>query len=327
MAKLTAWQRVKRAMGFGKTQQRSAFAGAVTSRLNDFVFASIQSANQELRYEATVLRGRSRELARNNPTIVRFLRLLDQNVVGPHGIRLECQAVLKTGPNANTPDEVANDRVEAAWSDWGRKGQCDVTRKHSWRSFQSLALRTVARDGEAFVRIVEGFPNAYGFAVQLLDADQVDSNYSVNGANGEARIEQGIELDKWGAAVAFHVLTAHPGDAVRERTRERIPAAEILHLYRVDREGQARGIPWVAPVTVAARMLDGYTEAELVAARTGAAKMGWIQQGEDADGPDPSTPRRTPVSSVASRRARRSTNGTRRTRPATSSRSSSPSSA
>ena len=42
----------------------------------------------------------------------------------------------------------------------------------------------------------------------------------------------------------------------------------------------------------ALRMLDGYAEAELVAARTAAAKMGFIVQGPDAE-TDPDAPQRT----------------------------------
>ena len=274
----------------GKRQTRQAFAGAVVSRLNDFVFSTIQSANQELRSEVVTLRGRARELCRNNPNARRFLRLLEQNVVGPKGIRLESQVTLQTGPNAGLPDELSNNRIESAWKDWGKAGTCDVTRRHSWVSFQNLVIATIARDGEAFVRLIDGFANPFGFAVQLLDADQVDTAYTLPGGQGQARIEQGIELDQWGAPVAYHILTSHPNDPVRDRRRERIPASEVLHIYRVEREGQARGIPWFAPVTVAMRMLDGYNEAELVAARTAAAKMGFITPGEEGEGPDPDQP-------------------------------------
>jgi capsid protein len=152
----TVWQRLKRVFRLGKSQTRQAWAGAVVNRLNDFVFSTIQSANQELRYELTLLRGRARELSRNNPSARRFLNLLSQNVVGHCGIRLECQTMLKTGPNAGTADEDTNDAIEAAWKDWGRPGTCEVTRRLSWTALQALVVQTVARDGEAFVRIVDG---------------------------------------------------------------------------------------------------------------------------------------------------------------------------
>lgn len=283
------WQRIKRAFG-GKVETRGAWAGAQMSRLNDFAFSTIQSANQEIRYEGATLRGRARDLARNNPNAKRFLKMLEQNVVGHRGIRLECQVMLKTGKNAGQPDEPTNDLIEAAWKDWGRPGQCEVTRKHSWVSFQQQVIRTVARDGEAFVRIVESYPNDYGFALQLLDADQIDATYTTKGGEREPRIEQGVEIDRWGAAVAYHVWTSHPGDPNRQRQRERIPAAQILHLYVEDRAGQSRGVTWFAPVLVALRHIDGLVEAAVVNARAGAAKMGFIVSGEDAPAPNPDLP-------------------------------------
>lgn len=290
MSKPTLWQRLRRAFGFAPGATRSAWAGAVDSRLNDFVFSSIQSAKQETRYELTKLRARARDLARNNPNARRFLRLLEQNVVGHKGIRLECQMMLLTGPNAGQPDERANDLVESAWRDWGRVGNCDVTRSHSWVSLQKIAMRTAARDGEAFVRLVDGFRNDYGFALQLIDADHVDESFMGQAPTGN-RIEQGVEFDRWGAPVAYYVWTTHPADVTnRDRQRERIPASEMIHLYLTEREGQARGVTWFAPVTVAMRHLDGYAEAELVAARTSAAKMGFITRTEDAAAPDPDLP-------------------------------------
>jgi lambda family phage portal protein len=275
------WNRMKRR--FTKTNTRGAFAGAVVNRINDFVFSTIQSANQELRAELVVLRGRSRDLSRNNPNWRRFLKLVEQNVVGHKGIRLECQMTLKTGPNAGQPDEKMNDLIEAAWRDWGRKGNCDVTRKHTWVSLQQLIARTVPRDGECFIRIHENFDNDHRFALQIIDADQVDSGYTL----ANPRIEQGVEWDQWGAAVAFHVLDHHPTEQVRDRKRVRIPASQIIHLYVEERAGQARGVPWCASGIVAMRMLDGYSEAELIAARTAAAKMGFITSSEEATGPDP----------------------------------------
>ena len=43
------------------------------------------------------------------------------------------------------------------------------------------------------------------------------------------------------------------------------------------RPGQSRGVTWFAPVMVSIRMLEGYQEAELVAARAGASKMGFFE--------------------------------------------------
>jgi lambda family phage portal protein len=51
----------------------------------------------------------------------------------------------------------------------------------------------------------------------------------------------------------------------------------MIHLYSSDRVNQTRGVSWFAAVLMTMRMLDGYEEAELVASRIAAAKMGWFQ--------------------------------------------------
>jgi capsid protein len=55
-------------------------------------------------------------------------------------------------------------------------------------------------------------------------------------------------LNEWGAAVAYHISTSHPGDNItifNNRHYKRVPAADVLHLYMAERPGQARGVPWM----------------------------------------------------------------------------------
>jgi len=75
-----------------------------------------------------------------------------------------------------------------------------------------------------------------------------------------------------------------------ERKYEVIPASEMMHIYKPDRAGQTRGVPWSSAAITSLKMLHGYREAELIAARTGAAKMGFFTSpagdGFTADGFD-----------------------------------------
>lgn len=261
-----------------------AYAGATASRLYDWLFGGIQSAHQELKGDLMVLRGRARELSRNNPHARRYLALLIENVLGPKGIQLQAQARMRNGEL----DQEGNNAIEEAWRDWGRVGNCDVTGTLSWLEVQAIALAAVARDGEAFIHRVPGFANAYNYAVQLLDADQIDETYEVAPAEGRNAVRLGIESDAWGRVVGVWMWDRHPQDPARQRSF--VQASRIIHLYRVERPGQPRGVTWFAPVMLSLRMLDGYTEAELVAARTAAAKMGFVVAGEEADGPDPNLP-------------------------------------
>jgi lambda family phage portal protein len=70
------------------------------------------------------------------------------------------------------------------------------------------------------------------------------------------------------------------------KQRVRVPASEIIHAFIPLRVNQTRGIPWMAPSMIEMNMLVGYKEAEVVAARVSAAKMGFFvsQTGEQYTG-------------------------------------------
>jgi lambda family phage portal protein len=71
---------------------------------------------------------------------------------------------------------------------------------------------------------------------------------------------------------------------------ERVPADEIIHLAIIDRWPQTRGEPWLHAVARKLNDMDGYSEAEITAARGGAMYMGSIES------TDPETPLITKVS-------------------------------
>ena len=273
------------------TRRNFAFAGATVGPLTADWQAGIMSPRQE-QWTLQRLRARSRDLERNNPLARRFFTLMADNVIGHSGIRMQARVpTVETAAAKNPEPHRDNRKIEQAWERWGKPRYASADRRMSWPAMQHLAVRTMARDGECFLRRVPGFQNDFGYAVQFLDADQFDDQYEqAADQRGRPRITQGVELDQWGAAVAYWMWTHHPSDYGTERRRTRVPASEIIHLFIPRRAGQVRGEPWLAPVMLPLKMLDGYMEAELVAARTASAKMGFIQQGEDSIGPDPDSP-------------------------------------
>ena len=99
----------------------------------------------------------------------------------------------------------------------------------------------------------------------------------------------GIEFDAWGKPVAYHLWKTHPGDYYYSNAgygeRVRVPADEIIHLYMSTRISANRGIPILHAAMNELNQAGGYMEAELVAARIGAAQMGIIEneEGEATD--------------------------------------------
>jgi len=84
----------------------------------------------------------------------------------------------------------------------------------------------------------------------------------------------GVELNADGRAVAYHLNLGQLGTSMPTRLT-RVPADDVLHIYRPMRPEQHRGLPWMTPVMSGLKMLAGYEEAAIVAARVGAAKMGF----------------------------------------------------
>jgi lambda family phage portal protein len=150
----------------------------------------------------------------------------------------------------------------------------------SFLDIEQLIIKTVAIDGEIFVRLVISPSLPMGFALELIDADRLDLNFNTAmDSRTNTFVVQGIEMDKFGKPVAYHFWSAHPDDAgVRPIERTRIPASDILHLYRPDRPGRVRGIPWTAPSMYFLARLHELMDAELVAAQAGASQLATIEQ-------------------------------------------------
>lgn len=253
----------------------------------DWIFAPINSANKDIQSDVTQLRARSRELARNNSIVKRYVRLVAENVVGPDGIRLQAQVRAADGKKLATEINAA---IEREWKEFCRPRNASIDGRLSLHGIARLAAALKAMDGEAIVQIKRGAPNAFGLALQILDADQLDVSYNrvpgrdINGAVMN-EIRMGVEIDEHFRPVAYHLWRVHPSEFGGMTARVRVPADDIIHLFRIDRPGQLRGVPETHAVMLDIHHLRGYQEAELVAARTAAAKMGFFtRKAEDGIG-------------------------------------------
>lgn len=278
MAKLL--DRLARSLGYGKLGRRD-FNAAANNRLTGGWNSVNTSANADLFRGLDTLRARSRDLCTNNDYAKRFLSMVAANVVGGNGIML--QARIYDAPGK--PDNWANGSVEAAWARWGARGSCDVTGRLSWRDLQLLVVRTVARDGEALVRVVRGKTagNGAGFALQVLDIDRLDTKLmrAADAASGFNEIKMGVEVDGFGRAVAYWLRPYHPGELWLAQGQvlsqhQRVPANEIHHVHLQDRPEQVRAAPWMHAAMTQLNNLGGYEEAAVIAARVGASKMGFF---------------------------------------------------
>lgn len=269
----------------GANAARDVYTGAGLNRLTaDWVMAPIMSADQEVKSGLTVLRARARDLVRNSGHAARFVDLVAENVVGPCGVKMQSRALKADGK----PDRNVNDALEAAWAEWCEPENCSADGRLSFVDVETLAARSEPQDGETLIRMLPGFPNKFGFALQVLDPDQLDHTFNRAPGKGVTEIRMGVEVDGWGRPLAYWIWSAHPSE-YHKRERIRVPAEQMIHLYITQRPGMTRGPSWFAPVMFDAKMLAAYYEAEVVAARMGASQMGFLTVDPEAV-TDPNAP-------------------------------------
>jgi lambda family phage portal protein len=187
------------------------------------------SADQTLRFDMPTLRQRARELVINDPVAARIPKLFSENVVGENGFTLQA----KIGTTRKGTNAALNKKVETAFYDWA-DNWCTVDGRHSFAEVQSMAAENEVVDGEFIVRLVRGFDNPHGFALELIDPDQLDHTLNILDTGRGTSIRMGVEVDKWRRPVTYWVLKQHPSER-GARDYHQIPAADIVHLYVASR--------------------------------------------------------------------------------------------
>lgn len=254
------------------------YEGAKTGRRTDGWTTAGTSANMEIGPALARMRDRGRDLVRNNPYAAKAVAVHEANAIGA-GILAK----------ADTGEENLNRDLDALWKDWS--AACDADGLHDFYGLQKLADRTTVESGECLIRFRNRRPDDgmdVPLQLQLLEGDFLDA--SKTGPNGSNIVIQGVEFDPVGRRVAYWLFGQHPGDVItsyksKSLTSQRVPASEIIHLFRQDRPGQVRGITWFAPVLMKMRDLDDYSDAELMRKKIEACFAAFVTQEAGEDGP------------------------------------------
>ncbi len=192
------------------------------------------------------LASRARYLAANNALAASAVEAWVSALVGT-GIKAQSRhadEAIRTALN------LANER----WTD-----EADADSLTDLYGLQALMVRRMVIDGEAFALLI--YTDA-GLRIRLIEAEQVDG--SLNRDLDTGRIVQGVEFDRAGRRVAYHVFPERPGmpfAIVQQPVR--IPAEDMIHLFKPEVPGQVRGISWFAPVILRLADLDTWRDAQL----------------------------------------------------------------
>lgn len=222
--------------------------------------------NSLLSGNLNVLRDRSRDMVRKNPYAANVIDTIVSNCVGT-GIK----------PQPKLKSAKLKQKLQKLWLDWtdeaDTQGVCD------FYGLQAMVCRAMVESGECLIRFRLRRPEdnlTVPLQLQILESDHLDITQDRLLPNGHV-IRCGIEFNKLGQRIAYHLHKEHPGEhAFSAKQSVRIPASEILHIYKVQRPGQVRGEPWLSRVLLKLYELDQYDDAELVRKKTAAMFAGFI---------------------------------------------------
>lgn len=265
------------------TRNADSYTGAQVNRLTLDWIREPLSADRELKEGRQRLVARSRDLMRNNAYGRRFVKMSQNHVVGAAGIQMRACNEMVNGK----PLDAINDALEAAWCEWGdNPATCSTNGRYSWLDLQRLAVSEWKSAGEFLCQLVDDPTNPFGFSLHPIDSDRLDDTHNVKPSATQNEIRSGVEIDRIGRVVAFHILTVHPSDVgymARATYRERIAAENMIHLYQRDeRVDLTRGIPQMVAGMRDARHLDMAQEASVVALRAAAANPLFIETTDPA---------------------------------------------
>ncbi len=228
----------------------------------------------DIRTGLRTLRARSREAAQNDDHAKYFLRLIEANVIGHQGITIQAHPRLLSGGE----DKRTAKAIEAELAIQSRRGTWDSSGRLSRHAFDRLGVRTVAMDGEVLIRIHEFDPESpTGFSVELIDAESLDVDYNDTLPSGNL-VRMGVEMTPRRRPVAYHFFLeprqpySGYSSGYQAAERIRVPAADIIHAYLPEWVWGSRGIPWMHTALRRMKMLSGYEEAAITAARSAAVK-------------------------------------------------------
>ncbi|EFB91348.1 phage portal protein, lambda family [Pyramidobacter piscolens W5455] len=297
-----------------REEQKRYYDAARTDRFGASWFppGSLSSENTDRPYR-TLIRGRARDLERNNGIVRGLLRGLERNVVGA-GIAPQPDVTSRSGRS----NDALNRRIAELWADWSQRRFCDVAGASSFPDFQRLYLRRRIVDGDVFVIVVappEG--GAYPVALQMIEPDLLAED--VFQTKDGHKVFGGVEVDEFMRPLAYHFRM----DPLESARTIRVPAERVVHGYDRTRAPQLRGVSELAGSMESIRDIGEYVDSELKAARiagsmtgvvkteTGAARIGrapardangapietiqlgslnYLKQGEEVNFPQPGRP-------------------------------------
>ncbi|WNO28871.1 portal protein [Clavibacter phage 33] len=183
----------------------------------------------------------------------------------------------------------------------------DASRKNGLTGLVRMALAQAFMAGETLAtsEYLKGNGRPYRTAINMIDPDRLSNP---NDNSDTAFLRRGVEIDRYGAAQAYHIRDAHPMESYYDRFGAkwtRVPAfkpwgrPQVIHIADILRPGQTRGVSQMVAVLKEMRMTKVYKDIvlqnavvnatfaaaieselprDMVFAQLGSGDMSWLQK-------------------------------------------------
>lgn len=272
-------------------------AGASLTKRGVKAFNAVSSSPQsDINDNNMTLRQRCRMLYMSAPIATSAINTNRTKVVG---------VGLHPSPSINRDILGMNEEQAVAWqrhtlAEWNmfasKKQNVDALGNNNFYELQQIALKSWLMSGDVFC-LIKRKPaekmRPYTLRLQLVEADRVCTP-GVMAATGittaedektKHKIFDGVEVDKDGCVVAYHICKGYPGECIYSDGNDwtRVTAIggktglpNILHIKEDERPDQYRGVSILAPCIEMVLQMRRYTEAELTAAIIQSYLTAWI---------------------------------------------------
>lgn len=259
--------------GIGET----SFEGASQTDQLAMWGPAIRSADSEILPEKGRLDARVRDMLRNDAYVAGGATLHKDNIVGAVFL-LNAKPMTKIlfGAEDDVWEQEFQEEVETKFTLTAESPECwlDAQRVKTLTDIVRLAVGVDLAGGEVLAS-AEWMPDdgrPCRTAIQMIDPDRLsDPGSGLRWGGRGGKIRRGVERDRRGAPIAYHIREGHPSDYANplsyswRRIMARKPWGRpmILHQYEQLRPDQSRGISSMVTALQEMKMLKGFRKVEL----------------------------------------------------------------
>lgn len=241
---------------------------------------AIRSADAEVLPEKGNLDARARDTIRNDAFVGGGADIYRDSIVGSrYQLNARPETKVLWGKEDEKWETEFQEEVETKFTLWAESPQKwpDAARINTLTAMVRLAVCSYFGGGEILASAewmpADGRP--YRTAVQMIDPDRLSTPLD-RMLQDYSRIRNGVERDRRGAPVAYHIQNSHPNDGpfhnfsnltamqwTRVPARNRWNRPLILHIFEQDRPDQSRGVSDIVSALSEMRMTKHFRRTEL----------------------------------------------------------------